>query len=150
MSTLSSALRLLAREEYAEGRDALEALVAAEPANATAWAYLSGAHLALADFDAARAASERAVELDPDGFAPRMKAGELALRLGDLVAAEAEFVAALRAVEPGTPGSVAARRALVIVRNRLRGSIAHGASLPKLRAPFAWLRGRRAPVDVTR
>lgn len=150
MSTLASALRSLAREEYEDGRDGLMELVAAEPDNATAWAYLSGAHLAFAQIDAAQAASARAIELDPDGFAPRMKAGELELRLGDLDAAEASFVAALRAVEPGTPDAAAARRALVIVRNRLRGSIAHGATLPKLRAPFGWLRRRRQSVEVTR
>lgn len=150
MSTLSAALRSLAREELAEGRAQLLELVAADPGDAAAWAYLSGAHLAFADVSDAQAASARSIELDPDGFVPRIKAGELELRLGDLDAAEASFLAALRAVEPGTPEAAAARRALVIVRTRLRGSIAHGATLPRLRAPLDWLRRRRQTVGVTR
>ena len=150
MSALAVALRSLAREELAYGRAQLLELVAVEPGNAHAWAYLSGVHLAFADVDAAQAASARSIELDPDGFAPRIKAGELELRLGYLDAAEGSFLAALRAVEPGTPEAAAARRALVIVRTRLRGSIAHGATLPRPRALFDRLRRRRQTVEVTR
>jgi tetratricopeptide (TPR) repeat protein len=140
MTPLAIALRLLAREEYPEGREALRRLVEQSPRDAVAWAYLSGAELALADVEAARRASDRALALDPDGFAPHLKAGELAFRLGDLRLAETRFLAALRAVEPGTPEAAAARRALVAVRSRLRGSIAHGARLPRMRLSLGWFR----------
>jgi tetratricopeptide (TPR) repeat protein len=144
VNELSAALRFLAREEFTEGRDALLGLVASEPEHADAWAYLSGAHLALGEAEPAQAASARALELDPDGFAPLLKAGELALRLGDLQGAETRFLAALRSVEPSSPEAAAARRSLVIVRNSLRKSIAHGAVLPKLRAITGRL-GRSSP-----
>jgi len=142
MTPLAAALRMLAREEYEQGRGALRRLVGRSPDDAVAWAYLSGAELAMADVDAARAALQHALALDPDGFAPRLKAGELALRLGDLQTAETQFVAALRAVEPGTAQAEAARRALVMVRTRLRGAIAHGATLPRIGSPIAWVRRR--------
>jgi tetratricopeptide (TPR) repeat protein len=156
MTDLTSALRSLAREEWVEGREGLLAIVAAEPGHADAWAYLSGAHLALADVDGAQAASGRALALAPDAFAPQMKAGELSFRLGDLQMAEARFLAALRATEPGTPEAAAAKKALVVVRTRLRGSISHGARFPSLRiprpirSPFRRLRTRRQPLEGTR
>jgi tetratricopeptide (TPR) repeat protein len=158
VDSLAAALRALAREEWADGRDGLCAVVAQRPDDARGWAFLSGAHLALAEVHEAQAASARALELDPDGFLPRLKAGELAFRLGDLRAAEAQFLVALRAVEPGTREAAAARRALAIVRTRLRSSITHGASLPRvgfrpgslLRPPFAWLRRRRQPLEEAR
>src|SRR5204862_7098630 len=71
----------------------------------------------------AQAAVERALALDADGFAPRLKGGELALRLGDLSRAERNFVAALRATEPGSPEMAVARRWLVITRERQRRSV---------------------------
>jgi tetratricopeptide (TPR) repeat protein len=154
--TLSSALRSLAREEWSEGRDGLLALVASEPDNADAWAYLAGAHLALADVDGAQAASARALDLAPDSFAPQMKAGELSFRLGDLHTAEDRFLAAMRTVEPGTPEAAAAKHALVVVRGRLRGAISHGARLPSwriprpIRSPLRWLKDRRQPLEGTR
>ena len=150
MSTLAAALRALAREEYEEGRTGLLDVVAAQPHNADAWAYLSSAHLALMDAAAAQAAVARALELDPDGFVPQLKAGELALRLGDLQTAETGFLGALRATEPGTPGAAAARRALVIVRSRLRQSVAHEASLPRWRSPFGWRRRGRGAQEPIR
>ncbi len=142
---LAAALRALAQEEMDLGRERLEAITAADPGNADAWAYLSGVRLAVADADGATAASERALTLDPDGFTPRLKAGELALRLGNLEAAERWFVAALRAVDPGTPAALAAKRALVITRTKRRSSIAHGALLPRLRLALPW----RRRADVT-
>ena len=147
---LALALRSLAHEEFEAGRASLLAIVAAEPDNADAWAYLSGVHLAFADAVAAQDASERALAADPDGFAPRLKAGELALRLGDLDTAERWFLAALRSVEPGTPGALAAKRALVITRTKSRASIRHGASLPRMRSPLGWWHRRRAHVEVAR
>jgi tetratricopeptide (TPR) repeat protein len=147
---LAAALRALAQEDLALGRAQLEALLEANPADADAWAYLSGVRLADANAEGAAAASERALALDPDGFAPRIKAGELALRLGDLETAERWFVAALRAVDPGTSGALAAKRALVIVRTKRRGAIAHGASLPKLRLALPWRRGAGITTEGAR
>ncbi len=146
---LAAALRALAQEELEIGRDRLETIVAADPADADAWAYLSGVRMAAADADGAAEASERALALDPAGFAPRMKAGELALRLGNLVDAERWFVAALRAVDPGTPPALAAKQALVITRTRRRSSIGHGASLPRLRLGTRLPLARRRGVGIT-
>jgi len=145
---LAAALRAISQEEFELGRERLEAIVATDPGDAEAWAYLSGVLVADADADGATEASDRALELDPGGFTPRLKAGELALRLGDLEAAESWFVAALRAVDPGTPAALTAKRALVITRTKRRGAIAHGASLPTLRLPFRWPPRRDAPRRV--
>jgi tetratricopeptide (TPR) repeat protein len=147
---LAGALRALAQEEMDLGRTRLEAIVAANPGDAEAWAYLSGARLAIADVSGATEASERALALDAGGFAPRMKTGELALRLGNLEAAERWFVAALQAVDPGTPAALAAKRALVITRTKRRSSIAHGASLPKLRMALPWRRRAAITTEVAR
>jgi tetratricopeptide (TPR) repeat protein len=150
VSTLAEALRLLSREEVVEGRAALLAVVEADPGNADAWAYLSGAHLGLGEVEAAQDASARALDLGPDRFAPLLKAGELSFRLGDLVAAEAWFLAALRSVEPGSREAAAAKDDLVIVRRRLRSSITHGAVLPRIRLPFARFRLREKLLEGTR
>ena len=147
---LAAALRALAHEEMDLGRRRLEALTTADPDDAEAWAYLSGVRLAAADIEGATAASECALALDPAGFAPCLKAGELALRLGNLDAAEGWFLAALRAVEPGTPAALAAKRALVITRTRRRSSIAHGAMLPRLRLALPWRRRDDITTDGAR
>jgi tetratricopeptide (TPR) repeat protein len=142
---LAAALRALSQEEIELGRELLEAIVAATPGDADAWAYLSGVLLASAEIEGATAASEQALVLAPDGFAPRIKAGELALRLGNLEGAEQWFVAALRAVEPGTPAALAAKRALVITRTKRRSAIGHDALLPRLRLSLPW----RRRTDIT-
>ncbi|HEY8800373.1 MAG TPA: hypothetical protein VIM20_07205 [Candidatus Limnocylindrales bacterium] len=132
MTDLRDALRALAHEEFASGRDTLLALVDEHPTWSDAWALLSGAHLALAEVDRASAASERALALAPDGFLPRMKAGELAMRLGHLETAEEQFLAAVRATEPDTADAAAARHALLFARRATRSGIAHRARLPEL------------------
>jgi predicted Zn-dependent protease len=147
---LAAALRALAQEEFALGRERLEALVADDPGNADAWAYLSGVRLAAADADGATDASERALALDPEGFAPRMKAGELAIRLGNLEGAEQWFVAALRAVEPGSQAALAAKRALVITRTKRRSAIGHSALLPRLRVALPWRKRAEVTTEAAR
>jgi hypothetical protein len=72
------------------------------------------------------------VALDPDGFAPQLKAGELAFRLGNLSSAEHEFLAALRVTVPGAPEMTGARRWLAITRERSRRSVDRRALLPRL------------------
>jgi hypothetical protein len=138
MTDLHAATRALAHEEFAQGRDLLVAIVAEQPTWADAWALLSGAHLAMAEVDAATAASERALALAPDGFLPHMKAGELALRLGHIAVAETEFLAAVRATEPDTADAAAARRALAVARRATRAGIVHRATLPQLGSRFSW------------
>lgn len=130
MTDLRDALRALAHEEFSAARDLLGAMVEEHPAWADAWALLSSAHLALSEVDAATAAVERAVALAPEAFLPRMKTGELWLRLGDIETAEREFLAAVRATEPDTADAVAARAGLAIARRATRTGIAHRAVLP--------------------
>ena len=130
MTDLHDAIRALGHERFVEARDVLIAIVDEHPAWADAWALLGGAHMALAEIDQASAASERALALAPDSFLPRMKAGELALRLGDIETAEVQFLAAVRATETDTADAAAARKALAIARRATRSGIAHGARLP--------------------
>ncbi len=137
MTEIRDAIRALAHEEFALGRDLLAAIVAEQPSWADAWALLSGAHLAMAEVDLASAASERALELAPDEFLPRLKAGELALRLGHLDVAEQQFLAAVRATEPDTVDAVAARRALAVARRASRAGIVHRAVLPRFGAALS-------------
>jgi hypothetical protein len=92
--------------------------------------------MALAEIDQASAASERAIALAPDGFLPRMKAGELALRLGDIETSEVQFLAAVRATETNTADAAAARQALAIARRASRSGIAHRALLPNVGSVF--------------
>jgi tetratricopeptide (TPR) repeat protein len=134
MTAFADALTALGHERFADSRDLLVAIVAEHPTWADAWALLSSAHLALAEVDRATAASERAVALAPEAFLPRMKAGELALRLGLTETAEAEFLAAVRATGTDTADAVAARRALAIARRANRAGIAHRALLPNVGA----------------
>jgi hypothetical protein len=129
-TAMREALRALAHEEFDRGRAQLEAIVAAAPTWAEAWALLSGAHLVRADVVAATAASERSLALAPGRFLPCLKAGELAMRLGDAERAEGLFLAALRATDPETADATAAKRWLAIARGTRRSGIAHHASLP--------------------
>ncbi|MEA2608565.1 MAG: Tetratricopeptide repeat [Chloroflexota bacterium] len=132
IDAFSEGLDALRREEFDLAVERLEAAEAVDPAEANLPAYLSSAYLASGRPNEARAAVDRALALDPDGFAPRLKAGELALRLGDMTRAEREFLAALRVAIPGSPEMTVARRWLAITRERLRGSVTRRALLPRL------------------
>lgn len=132
MGDLRSAAIALSHEQFADGRARLESIVRDEPKSADAWALLSGARLATADVPGAESAVARALELAPDRFLPRMKAAELALRLGDHETAERGFGAALRVAEPGSPDAAAAQRALHATRRAIRSGISHGARLPEV------------------
>lgn len=138
MTDLHDAIRALGHEEFVEARDLLIAIVEEHPAWADAWALLGGAHMALAEIDQASAASERAIALAPDGFLPRMKAGELALRLGDIETSEVQFLAAVRATDTDTADAAAARQALAIARRASRSGIAHRALLPNVGSVLEW------------
>ena len=130
--SLRTGLLALRREEFGQAAASLAAAIAAEPSSADAHAYLSAALLALGRPEAARAASARALELGPAAFGPHQKAGELALRLGDPMAAATHFLAAVRASEPGSPDETAARVALGTARRQVRTAVDHRASLPRL------------------
>jgi tetratricopeptide (TPR) repeat protein len=145
-AALAAGLNALRREEFADAIAHLEAAEREASADPAAPAYLSGAFLALGRPDEAAAAVERALALEPDGFAPRLKAGELALRLGDLGRAEADFLAAVRSAAPGSPELAVARQWLAISRQRLRRSISRGALLPDLRGLGRRLLGAVAPL----
>lgn len=132
-SHFRNGLAALRIEEWSIAVIELETCTDLDPAHAASHAYLSGALLALGRPDDAAAAVDRALELDPDGFSPNLKAGELAVRLGDLDRAERRFLAALRSAEPGSPDAAAARRWLAITRERQRRSIRRQAVLPHVR-----------------
>lgn len=131
----------LRREEWEVARRFLLEAAEENPTDAAALAYLSGALLALGQVEEARTAVERALALEPDGFAPRLKAGELALRLGDLEAAESHCLAAVRAAEPGSGGEAAARATLASIRRLTRRAIDHRAALPDWSAGLSSVRG---------
>lgn len=138
----AAGLEALRHEEFERAVMRLVLAGDAHPGDARPAAYLSGAYLALGRPDDAVAAVERALAVEPHGFEPHLKAGELAMRFGDIARAEREFLAALRAAPGGTPEMDVARRWLAISRERLRRSISLRAALPGLRGPLA--RWRRA------
>ena len=70
-------LTALRHEAFPEAVASLETAHRLEPGNAAALAFLSSAYLAIGRPIEASAAVDRALELDPDGCAPRLKAGEL-------------------------------------------------------------------------
>jgi len=123
-------LRHLTHERVEEAIDAFHDAIRLDPSDPTAHAFLAAALFAAGRADEAGSAIERALSLDPDGFWPRLKAGELRFRLGDTSAAEGHFLVALRSVEPGTHESEAAAEALVRARQAMARSIAHRAVLP--------------------
>jgi tetratricopeptide (TPR) repeat protein len=131
---LRAGLLALRREELDLATAELSAATAADPGCADAHAYLGAALIAMGRADLAMASSKRALELGPDAFGPRMKAGELAIRLGDPVSGSDHFLAAMRAAAPGSADEYAAKAALAASRRQVRVSINHRASLPRLPA----------------
>lgn len=142
---LAAGLDALRREEFGEAVERLEAAELLGSAEGNVPAYLSSAYLATGQPLEAQAAVERALALDPDGFAPQLKAGELSLRLGNLSNAEREFLGALRVADPGTPEMAAARRWLAITRERQRHSVERRALLPRRPALLRLPRLHRQP-----
>ena len=144
LPALASALDALRIEDFATGCRLLWERVASRPDDAESWAYLTGALLALGRPLEAQDASERALVADPDGFAPNLKAAELALRLGVPGRAERHGLAALRAARPGSRDGAAARAVLADARGCMRRGVDRRAELPpRLRRPDVLL-GRRS------
>lgn len=134
--SLRAGLREMTHERLEEARTHLEAasspeyLAAGNVMAIDALAYLSSVLWQLGDIEGARNASERALELAPGRFAPNQKAGEVAVRLGNLEEAAERFLAALRASEPGTGDAKAAEASLRETRKRASKGIRHAASFP--------------------
>jgi tetratricopeptide (TPR) repeat protein len=142
LPALAAALDALRIEDFATGCRLLSERVEGRPDDAESWAYLTGALLALGRPLEAQDASEHALAANPDGFAPNLKAAELALRLGLPALAERHGLAALRAVRLGSQDRSAARAVLAEARVRTRRGIDRRAELPpRLRRPNA-LAGR--------
>jgi tetratricopeptide (TPR) repeat protein len=135
---LKAGLRAMTHEQLEEARGHLESLAtpeslaAREPWALDALAYLSSVRWGLGHAEDAIDDAARALELAPERFAANQKAGEMALRLGNLDIAEARFLAALRASEPGTPNAKAAESCLRESRRRSRGGIRHEVRTPRL------------------
>jgi tetratricopeptide (TPR) repeat protein len=132
-------LRALAHERVDLAVERLSQAADGAPNDATIQAFLATALFAAARPDASSAAIGRALELAPSAYWPNLKAGELQFRLGDAVTAADHFLAALRAVEPGSADATAAQLALVRARREAARSISHRAVLPRV----SWLAGRR-------
>ena len=114
----------------------LRAVVELEPENAAAHAYLGSVLFASGSVADGMLASEYALQLDPDGFAPQIKAGEMVLRLGDLDRAADLFLGAMRAARPGSREAIAAKAARTTALRAAGRSIRHGSVLP------GWLAAR--------
>lgn len=149
LGELRAGLRAMLYERFEEARQHLEAAAAPElldagdPTAIDALAYLSSVRWALADVAGAQDDSERALALAPERFATNQKAGEMALRLGDLDTAATYFLTALRASEPGTPDAKAAETSLREARSRVAKGIRHEARLPHMAGWMARLVPRR-------
>ena len=142
---LEAGFDALRHEDFERAVVLLEAAADADPRDPRPPAYLSGAYLAVGRPADAEAAIERALAIDPSGFEARLKAGELAMRFGDIARAEREFLAALRATKVGTPEMDVARRWLTVARDRLRRSISLRAALPSVHGALRrWDRALRA------
>jgi tetratricopeptide (TPR) repeat protein len=120
----------LRHEHWAAALATLSALVSREPDWADAHAYLSGAQIATGQYVEAIDSVDRALALDPEGFGPNLKAGELSLRLGHQENAERQLLAAVRASAPASSDESAAKALLTLTRKRRRAGIVRGASLP--------------------
>ena len=123
-------LRYLAHERIEPAIEAFSDAIADEPSDPAAHAFLAAALFAAGQASAADDAIKRALALQPDGFWPNLKGGELRFRLGDNEAAATHLLVALRVVEPGTREHAAAADALARTRRATSKSIAHRARLP--------------------
>ena len=134
VEALRAGLLGLRREQWQDAITQLDLAVGLDPDLAVAHAYRSSALIATGRPVEAQAAIDRALELEPDGFAANLKAGELSIRLGQLPLAEERLLAAVRAAVPASADERAASETLMLVRKKMRGSITHSAVLPRLPA----------------
>lgn len=134
----------LAREQLDKAEPLLRSVVAEAPDEPDPLAYLATTWAAMGQIEAARQAMDLALELGPDQFAPHLKGGELALRLGDLSSAEGHFRRALEVAPHGSRDAAAARRLLGETRRQVSRSIGRQTAFPRWRRPAF----RHRAVDV--
>ena len=127
-----AALEPLSREQVDIAIPLLREALAIDPSDADAQALLATALVASGQVDEGVALAEAAAMHAPGAFLPRLKAGEISVRIGDLVGAEAHFLAALGVASLGSRDAEAARIRLADVRVRSRRSIDHHARMPSL------------------
>jgi spermidine synthase len=106
------AVALMLRGRASEAADAARRLLSAAPNHAKAQNLLGAACATTGDFDCARAAFARAIEIDPRDASPHVNLGVLHLQAGDAAAAAQHFGKALAL----DPGSAAARQGLAATR----------------------------------
>jgi predicted Zn-dependent protease len=116
----------LVRGDLRSARKALESLVAADDSNADYWVEMGKVAMQLSDYGAAYDAYQRAHELDRANVEVLAIMTQLALRSGNLVAAEQnarqlELVAPTNPAVPLTKGYVALRRADLVEAERQAG-----------------------------
>ena len=132
LEMLREGLRAMTHERLEQAREYLRAIATEEDLESgdlvaiDSLAFLSSVTWGLGDPISAVEMAERALELAPDRFATNQKAGEMSMRLGHLDKAEARFLAALRASEPGTSDARSAEACLREARKRTARGIAHG------------------------
>jgi tetratricopeptide (TPR) repeat protein len=141
---LRAGLAALWHEDLSTAEAHLRAAIEADPADATGHALLGATLLATGRVESAMLAIDFALGLDPDGFLPQMKAGELALRLGDPGLAAERFLGALRAASPGSREAQAATAARAAAQRVLGRSIEHRAAMPRWLARMVG--DRRVPI----
>ncbi|MFI5225244.1 MAG: tetratricopeptide repeat protein [Candidatus Limnocylindrales bacterium] len=128
---LGRALTALWHEDLETAEAALRVAIEVAPEHADAHALLGATLLATGRPEGAMLEIEEALRLDPTGFLAQMKAGELALRLGDPGTAAERFLGALRASVPGSREAQVATAARASAQRALGRSIEHRAALPK-------------------
>jgi predicted Zn-dependent protease len=142
---LRMALAALWHEDLEAAEGALRAAIDSAPEHADAHALLGATLLATGRPEGAMLEIEEALRLDPAGFLVQMKAGELALRLGDPGTAAERFLGALRASAPGSREAQVATSARASAQRALGKSIEHRAALPGWLARIVGERRVRAP-----
>ncbi len=127
---LRQALAALWHEDLETAEAALRVAIEVAPQHADAHALLGATLLATGRPEGAMLEIEEALRLDPAGFLVQMKAGELALRLGDPGTAAERFLGALRASVPGSREAQVATSARASAQRASGKSIEHRAALP--------------------
>lgn len=156
LETLRLGLRSMTHELPEQARDQLSSLATDDALDARdsiaidALAYLSSVVWTLNDPVRAIDMIDCALELGPDRFAPNQKGGEISWRLGLLEKAESQFLAALRASEPGSGDSKAAERCLREVRKRQAQGIRHATKGIPLDRLLRFIRPRKPVAETAR
>lgn len=93
VGSYSDAKALAYKGKYAEARDMLKGITAAEPANADAWNMLGYSNRKLGDLKAASKAYAKALKINPGHLGALEYQGEMFIQMGDAEKAKANLVA---------------------------------------------------------